>query len=110
MIDREREREAESPQARGPESDADKNCILEPGLLVPGLGLLWWAVPYVSGAAQGLLVRSSWVLWGFPCGPIQRWKPPWPAALVLTLGLLPGTHYGLHFRLPQTRHLRPQCW
>ena len=40
-----REREAESPQATGPESDADKNCILEPGLLVPGLGLLWWAVP-----------------------------------------------------------------
>ena len=59
-----REREAESPQATGPESDADKNCILEPGLLVPGLGLLWWAVPYVSGAAQGLLVGSSWVLWG----------------------------------------------
>ena len=108
--DRQREREAESPQATGPERGTDKSYILEPGLLVPGLGLLQWAVPHVSGAAQGLLVRLSWVLWGCPFGPIQRRKPPRPAALVLTLGLLPGTHYGLHFRLPQTRHLWPLRW
>lgn len=108
--ERERERVKQgAPGDRTPPSMGDKEggCQREartrtthsqPGILVPGLGLLWGAVPCVTGTALGLLVGLSRTPWGFPDGPIQRWKPPWPTAWVTASRLLPGTHYGAAFQ------------
>lgn len=66
--------------------------------------ILLGAVPWVTWSILGFLVRSSWMLWGFPYSPIQRRWLRWPAAPVLALELLPGTHYGLDSRAPHTDH------
>ena len=86
--ERERERQAESPQATGPERGADENCILEPGLLVPELGLIRWAVPCLGGCTgppcRVVLGAVGLSLWSHP-----KKEAPLASCLGVDLGSAP---------------------